>query len=199
MRRRGSCQDNSLLLFCLMGVGTFLIERRGEVVPPDGLDFQVGRATYFLLTDHSVSDFFDFCSEMVCVADVRGYFVRLNPAWTKTLGWSIEELSSRPYIEFVHPDDLAATLHEASLLQSDQYETVKLPNRYRCKGGSYKWLSWRAKTNSGSGDLLVTTPARGSSFSVRFVQRRRILRFHNVRPGPCDAGPIADHGTASFP
>ena len=40
--------------------------------------------------------FFDFCNEMLCVADHRGYFLKLNPAWTKALGWSLEELTGRP-------------------------------------------------------------------------------------------------------
>ena len=54
-------------------------------------------------------DFFEYSTEMLCVADKRGYFTRLNQAWTKTLGWSIDELMSRPYLDFIHPDDLEAT------------------------------------------------------------------------------------------
>lgn len=59
-------------------------------------------------------DFFEFSNEMLCVADNRGYLTRVNQAWTKTLGWSAEELTSRPYIDFVHPEDLAATVRECN-------------------------------------------------------------------------------------
>ena len=97
-------------------------------------------------------DFFEFINDMLCVADKRGYFTRVNKAWTKTLGWSTEELTGRPYIDFVHPDDLQATLREAQLLQSGNHETVAFENRYRCTDGSYRWLSWRAhhRTRLGS-------------------------------------------------
>jgi PAS domain S-box-containing protein len=101
-------------------------------------------------------DFFSFCSEMLCVADHRGYFVELNPAWTATLGWSLEELKASPYLDFVHPDDREATLLEASQLRSEQYETVQFQNRYRCKDGTYKWLAWKAKPKPNTSDLLAT-------------------------------------------
>ena len=111
-----------------------------------------GERTSIVWTHHAATmqgltmiDFFDFCSEMLCIADQRGYFTRLNSAWQLTLGWSLEELSSSPYIDFVHPDDVAATLREVGLLQSGDHETVHFHNRYRCKDGSYKWLAWRAK------------------------------------------------------
>ena len=58
-------------------------------------------------------DFFEFSNEMLCVADMQGKFIRVNKAWTKTLGWSVEELTSRPYFNFIHPDDLEVTRREA--------------------------------------------------------------------------------------
>jgi PAS domain S-box-containing protein len=101
-------------------------------------------------------DFFEFSNEMLCIADSRGYFVRLNPAWTKTLGWSVEELLGRPYVEFVHPDDAEATIREAALLFSGTHETVFFENRYRAKDGSYRWLAWYSKLDSDSKQLVAT-------------------------------------------
>lgn len=100
-------------------------------------------------------DFFDFCSEMLCIADSRGYFTKVNDAWTRTLGWSTEELTSRPYVEFVHPEDIEATFREASLLQREDYEVTHFRNRYLCKDGSYKWLAWKAKKRPDSTDLVA--------------------------------------------
>ena len=88
-------------------------------------------------------DFFEFSNEMLCLANQQGYLTKVNPAWTRTLGWSSEELTNRPYIDFVHPDDLAATLEEARLLLSGNHETVWFENRYRCRDGSYRWLAWK--------------------------------------------------------
>jgi PAS domain S-box-containing protein len=101
-------------------------------------------------------DFFEFSNEMMCIADQNGYLVRVNKAWTKTLGWSVEELMSRPYLDFVHPDDVESTLREAELLRKGNHETVAFENRYRCSDGSYRWLSWRAIIAPDQRQLIAT-------------------------------------------
>jgi PAS domain S-box-containing protein len=101
-------------------------------------------------------DFFEYSTEMLCVADKRGYFTRVNQAWTKTLGWSAVELTSRPYLDFVHPDDLEATKREASLLLIDRHETVRFENRYRCRDGSYRWLAWKAISEAGTANVIAS-------------------------------------------
>ena len=52
--------------------------------------------------------FFVNSIDMLCFLDFTGYFRRLNPAWERTLGFTLEELMSKPFIEFVHPDDRGA-------------------------------------------------------------------------------------------
>ena len=87
--------------------------------------------------------FFQLSLDMLCTAGFDGYFCALNPAWSKTLGWSADELQAAPFMEFVHPDDRASTLRETMRLQSGM-DSVAFENRYRHRDGSYRWLQWNA-------------------------------------------------------
>lgn len=95
------------------------------------------------LGDHAV-EFFRNSLEMLCVATFDGYFEWLNPAWNRVLGFSDTELTQKPFIEFVHPDDRQLTLDEAARLAHGGHETVSFDNRYICKNGGYRWLRWTA-------------------------------------------------------
>jgi two-component system sensor kinase FixL len=87
--------------------------------------------------------FFNVSLDLLCVANMAGYFVRLNPAFEKILGYTIEELKAEPFLEFVHPDDRDVT-KEALAKLGLQKVLFDFINRYRCKDGTYRWLEWRA-------------------------------------------------------
>lgn len=87
--------------------------------------------------------FFNHALDMLCIAGFDGYFKKLNPSWSKVLGYSTEEILSKPWIDFVHPDDKEPTqIIKASLV--DGKEVYQFENRYVCKDGSTKWLSWNS-------------------------------------------------------
>ena len=85
--------------------------------------------------------FFKLSLDLFCVATFEGYFVRVNPAWQDVLGLTEEELRSTPFMDFVHPDDRAATAEAMSALVGGA-AVVNFENRYRSKKGSFKWLQW---------------------------------------------------------
>ncbi|WP_437950085.1 PAS domain S-box protein [Sorangium sp. So ce296] len=89
---------------------------------------------------------FEVASGLLATADARGHFHDLNPAWERTLGWSLDELRAKPYIEFVHPGDREATLAETNALFNGR-TTSRFDNRYLCKDGSYRWLGWAARVD----------------------------------------------------
>ena len=102
------------------------------------------------LKQEELVNLFDLSIDMLCVADINGCFKSINKAWETTLGYKEEELLSRPYVDFVHPDDAAATVAEGEKLLQGQ-STVDFENRYRCKDGSYKWLAWTATAGAENG------------------------------------------------
>ena len=88
--------------------------------------------------------FFTLSLDMLCIANFDGYFVDLNPAWERTLGFTIEELKTKPFLDFVHPDDQESTIAEAETIMATGKDVVSFENRYRCKGGGYRWILWSA-------------------------------------------------------
>ena len=100
--------------------------------------------------------FFDASSDMLATANADGYFIRLNPAWTETLGYDLDELKARPFVEFVHPDDRDATNAEAGRQINEGQTVLNFQNRYRHRDGSYRWLEWTS-TPSSDGTRLYAT------------------------------------------
>lgn len=87
--------------------------------------------------------FFDLSIDMLCMLDFNGHFIRLSPSWERTLGYTRQELMSRPFIEFVHPDDRKRTLDQNAAVKHGG-QALGFENRYLCKDGSYRWLRWNA-------------------------------------------------------
>ncbi len=99
--------------------------------------------------------FFTLSLDMLCIAGMDGYFQRLNPAFTQTLGYATDELLARPFLDFVHPDDRAATSAEVEKLSRGE-PTTHFENRYECKGGSWRWLAWKAQPVVEEGIIYAT-------------------------------------------
>lgn len=87
--------------------------------------------------------FFETAS-IQCIADFEGYFVRTNATLSRVLGFTSDELLAEPFINFVHPDDRAATMAELGNLMTGK-TTISFENRYRTKDDNYRWLLWTAK------------------------------------------------------
>ena len=91
--------------------------------------------------------FFELSIDLLCQLDFNGHFRRLNPAWERTLGFTLAELRSRPFIEFVHPDDRERTLAQNRDVRGGG-RALGFENRYLCKDGTYRWLRWNAAADA---------------------------------------------------
>ncbi|QDV47046.1 Serine/threonine-protein kinase PrkC [Stieleria neptunia] len=89
--------------------------------------------------------FFELSMDLFCIASLDGYFKRVNSNFSRVLGYSDSELISKPFIEFLHPDDVQQTIRAiGTLAQGDSI--AAFCNRYRDSGGNYRWIQWNAKS-----------------------------------------------------
>jgi len=95
--------------------------------------------------------FFDVSLDMLCVRDREGRFVKVNQAWTTSLGYSTAELEGAYLLPLIHPDDVAATLAEMKRVRTEGQGVPRFINRYRHRDGGYRHLEWRARQ---VGDLV---------------------------------------------
>jgi len=97
-------------------------------------------------SEEEIESIFNMTGYMVCVADINtASFLRINSSFEYTLGYSKEELLSKSFFEFIHPDDKQRTLDVIEQKLKDNIQVIGFENRYRCKDGTYKWLSWTSR------------------------------------------------------
>jgi diguanylate cyclase (GGDEF)-like protein/PAS domain S-box-containing protein len=97
---------------------------------------------------------FNLTGYMVCIASDEGYFLKVSPAFTETLGFSEKEFLAKPFLDFIHPDDKKATEEQMGPMARG-IPIIKFSNRYLCKEGSYKWLEWTARSFVNGGDIYA--------------------------------------------
>lgn len=120
--------------------------------------------------------FFDLSLDLFCIANTQGYFSRLNDNFSRTLGYTNQELTSSPFIDFVHPDDRSETLNELMRISNGE-PTIQFKNRYRHRDGHYIWLEWTARAIIAEG--IIYAVARDITERVRLETEK--LRIESDR------------------
>ena len=118
-----------------------------------------------------VNQFFAISPGLLSIAGFDGYFKLLNPAWAKLLGYSIDELCATPYRDHMHPDDREKAKDESVETGADGRTVFFFKNRFRCRDGSYRWLSWSAAPSGKTG--LIYGVARDVTKTVRMEEGLR--------------------------
>lgn len=121
---------------------------------------------------NELNKFFSAALDLLCVADINGYFRRLNPQWKEVLGYEVEELEGKKFIDFVHPEDVLSTREAFSKLVN--HNTVwKFINRYKCKNGTYKYIEW----NSSAYGNMIYAAAR--DITERILNEETLMKINN--------------------
>ncbi len=111
--------------------------------------------------------FFTVNIDLLCIADFKGNFVKVNKEWECVLGYSSDDLQKRTFLEFVHPDDIEKTLHALSRLKKGE-KIMNFVNRFRSHNGTYRFIEWRSHTNGN----LVFSAAR--DITDRFLMEKSL-------------------------
>lgn len=98
----------------------------------------------------AVLKLFELSPDLIATAGPDGRFAEVNPAWETRLGWSPAELTARPFIDFVHPEDRARTQEIAARIARCGSVVTGFENRFRHRDGSWRWLSWGARSDAGT-------------------------------------------------
>ncbi len=93
--------------------------------------------------------------DLLCITDLECNFIKVNNEWEKVLGYSKKELETRKFLDFIHPDDLAATLEAVEQLLKSK-EIIDFINRYMDINGKYHYIEWRGIVE----DNLIYASAR---------------------------------------
>jgi PAS domain S-box-containing protein len=120
--------------------------------------------------ESAVERIFDLSLDLLGVAGLDGYFKQVNPAFERTLGYTSQQLLSRPLLDFVYPDDRARTRAALDALAGGQ-ELMRFENRYVCGDGSLRWLEWSVRPVPDEG--LVYAAGRDTTDSRRAVEQLR--------------------------
>lgn len=131
----------------LSSSGVAIYDEGNKVV---GLKGVVQDVTDDVIKEIELNSFFDVTIDLMCIANDQGYFLKISPSWSKLLGYSTKELCTKPFTDFIHPEDKERTFTEMNRL-NDGESVVNFENRYRCSNGDYVTLNWNATPNTSIG------------------------------------------------
>jgi PAS domain S-box-containing protein len=129
-----------------------LYDSDGRIYAIGGISIDITERKKLEESLKAADKFFNMSLDMMIIASDK--FIKINPSVTKTLGYSEQELLSKPFLDFVYPDDIEITMNEVKKLQSGAL-TINFENRYICKDGSLKWILWSTSPDISTGLLYA--------------------------------------------
>ena len=109
--------------------------------------------------------------DLLGTVNSKGHFETANPAWMTVLGWTEAEVTGVSLLKLIHPDDVERTRAQLSLTQQG-HPAIKFTNRYRCKDGSYRWISWIGVPEDG----IIFCSGRDITLEVEQAEQLAVAR-----------------------
>ncbi len=147
---------------------------------PALLQKAIGNALHHKEAEEDFFQIFSMSPDMICIADINtATFLKVNPAFTETLGFSEEEFLQKPFLDFIHPDDVEATRSVVKNELKSGSKVINFENRYLCKDGTYRWLNWvshpvpeKGKTYAVAHDITERKKT-----DIKLEESRRLLEY----------------------
>ncbi len=141
------------------------------------------------LLNNGLSQFFEASVDLQCIANEKGFFVEISPSWVKLMGYSKEELCSRPFLDFVHPDDYQRTIDETTRMIEQGMKSLSFENRYVTKNGEVVDLSWNSTIDDVTKLIYCTArniteeKAENRKLKINLSEKELLLReiHHRVK------------------
>jgi PAS domain S-box-containing protein len=100
--------------------------------------------------DEELVRLFDLSHDAFCIAGFDGYLRRANPAFARGLGYTLEELVARPFMDNVYPDDVESVEAVLADLAAGK-DIVGFECREVCTDGSVRWFEWSTSSRPEAG------------------------------------------------
>lgn len=120
---------------------------------------------------YKFENFFELSPDLLCIAGYDGFFKRINPAVSKLLGYTNDELTSKPINEFVYIDDRDITMRNRENITKNN-PLLNFENRYVTKSGEIVWLSWTSMPIDS--DKLVYAIAKNITHKKKLEEERNL-------------------------
>lgn len=118
---------------------------------------------------------FELSLDLLCIVNPEGYFSRVNPAFARTLGYTMQELTSRPFVEFLHAEDVAASLERRQRLIHTGTDVAGYVVRFLRKDGAVRTIEWSATIDPLNGNVIAigrdVTETRALQDQLRQAQK----------------------------
>jgi hypothetical protein len=130
--------------------------------------------------------FFEYSLDMMVIIGFDGCFKQISPSIERILGWKKEVVMSKPFHDFIYPDDRERTVAEVEAFKNGK-DAVQFENRCCCKDGSYKWISWNSHLIPEKQIIVAIgrdiTEKKRTEEAIKEIENQYRIIFENSRDG----------------